>query len=391
MRNDLRLAARRSRARTSRTAAHVAACGIPSFRGNTSALGCALRLTIALSAILAPARLVAQDAKSPSEIRADYRKLLDRPKVPLDVKTHGTKPGPIDGWTIETLDFASEKKADGSFERVPTILSRPTKSSSPRPIVIVLHGTGGNAEGQIPFLKELAARDILGVAIDARYHGKRSGGAKGAAAYNDAITRAWKTGNGHPFYYDTVWDLWRLVDYLETRPDVDARKIGMIGFSMGGIETWLAASVDERVLVSVPAIAVQSFRWSLDNDAWQGRANSIKAAHQAVARDLGESAVNQRVCRELWNKVIPGITGEFDCPNMLRLFPGRPLLIVGGTKDPNCPYTGAKIAVAAAESAYKEAGATDKLRVLYADVGHSVTAEQRRAALDWFSQWLVKK
>ena len=338
-----------------------------------------------------PAPLVAQDAKSPAKIRADFRKLLDRPKVPLDVQTQGSKPGPIDGWTLETLDFASEKKADGSIERVPTIVSRPTKSDGRRPIVIVLHGTGGSAESQIGFLKELAAEGILGVAIDARYHGKRAGGAKGAMAYNFAISRAWKSGKEHPFYYDTVWDLWRLVDYLETRPDVDAKKIGMIGFSMGGIEAWLAASVDERVLVTVPAIAVQSFKWSLDNEAWQGRANTIKAAHQVAAKDLGEAAVNQRVCRELWNKVIPGITSEFDCPNMLRLFAGRPLLIVGGTKDPNCPYAGAKIAVASAEEAFKQAGAADKLRVMYADVGHTVTAEQRRAALDWFSQWLTKK
>ena len=80
----------------------------------------------------------------------------------------------------------------------------------------------------------------------------------------------------------------------------------MIGFSMGGIETWLAASVDERVKVAVPAIGVQSFRWCLDNDRWQGRANTIKAAHEAAAKDLGEPAVNQKVCRALWNKVIPG-------------------------------------------------------------------------------------
>ena len=100
----------------------------------------------------------------------------------------------------------------------------------------------------------------------------------------------------HPFYYDTCWDLWRTVDYLVTRPDIDADRLGMIGFSMGGIQTWLAASVDERIKVAVPAIAVQSFRWSLENEKWQGRANTIKAAHNAAATDLGESAVNQKVC-----------------------------------------------------------------------------------------------
>ncbi len=98
----------------------------------------------------------------------------------------------------------------------------------------------------------------------------------GSQAYVAAITRAWKTprrpSQEHPFYFDTCWDIWRTIDYLQTRPDVDGERLGMIGFSMGGIETWLAAAVDERVKVAVPAIGVQSFRWSLEHEAWQGRA-----------------------------------------------------------------------------------------------------------------------
>ena len=231
------------------------------------------------------------------------------------------------------------------------------------------------------------------MAIDARYHGERAGGKKGAEAYNDAIIRAWQAKAGekheHPFYYDTCWDLWRTVDYLETRDDVDPERIGMIGFSMGGIETWLAASVDERIKVAVPAIGVQSFRWSLENDKWQGRANTIKAAHEAAAKDLGEAKVNAKVCRALWNKVIPGMLDQFDCPSMIRLFAGRPLLILNGEKDPNCPLEGAKLAFAAAEEAYKAKGAEDKLKIMVAkDTGHTVTTEQRKAALDWLEKWL---
>ena len=75
----------------------------------------------------------------------------------------------------------------------------------------------------------------------------------------------------------------------------------------------------------MPAISVQSFRWSLDNDRWQARANTIKDAHNAVATELGEPEVNRRVCQNLWSKVIPGILDEFDAPSMLRLFAGRSL------------------------------------------------------------------
>jgi dienelactone hydrolase len=338
-----------------------------------------------------PAHAQTPDYPPPEKVRASFRKLLDRPKVPLDVK-EVTASKPQDGLVVEHLSFATEKKADGTVERVTAILVRPEQVSGKLPAVIVLHGTGGSAEGMVGEAKKLAKRGIIGVAIDARYHGGRSGGAKGAAAYNKAITQAWLLKPGqpmeHPFYYDTCWDIWRTVDYLETRSDVNQKKLGIIGFSMGGIETWLAAAVDDRLLVSVPAIGVQSFRWSLDNDQWKGRANTIKAAHEQAAKDLGESAVNQRVCRELWSKIIPGILDQFDCPSMLRLFAGRPLLILNGTKDGNCPYGGAKLAIASAESAYKEAGAQDRLRVIVEEVGHTVTPAQREAALEWFERWL---
>jgi predicted esterase len=94
------------------------------------------------------------------------------------------------------------------------------------------------------------------------------------------------------------------------------------------------------------------------------------------------------VCRVLWNKIVPGIVGPFDCPSMLRLFAGRPLLLLSGTKDANCPYDGAKLAIAAAERAYQQAGASDRLRVMVEEVGHTVTPAQRQAALAWFERWL---
>src|SRR5262249_41794856 len=157
-----------------------------------------------------------------------------------------------DGLVLEHLSFASEKKADGRIERVPTIVLRPAKVDAKMPAILVLHGTGGNKDGQLGVMKELAKRGIIGVAIDARYHGGRNAAGKGAVSYNQAIVEAWKSKPGasmeHPFYYDTCWDIWRTADYLATRADVDAKKLGIIGFSMGGIETWLAAAVDDRFL-----------------------------------------------------------------------------------------------------------------------------------------------
>lgn len=345
--------------------------------------------------LILPLPLPAQElAKlpAPGEVRAAFRKLLDRPRVPLDVQVVAA-PKVVGDFIEEVVTFVAEKKADGQVERVPVLLVKPVKLQGRAPVVIVLHGTGGTRESYRGWLTDLARRGIIGVAIDARYHGARVPGRKGAEAYNEATIRAWRSEPGkpheHPFWYDTCWDLWRLVDYLETRPDVDAKRIGMCGISMGGIETWLAGTTDERVAVLVPLIGVQSMRWSLENDRWQARANTIRAAHEAAAKDLGEPRVNARVCRELWAKILPGILDRFDCPSMLRLAAGRPMLILNGEKDPNCPLEGARLAFAEAEKAYRAAGAAEKLKIqVAAGVAHRVTEEHRQATLDWFVRWL---
>ena len=354
----------------------------------------ALLLALCLAAAPPPPATKPAALPAPAAVRAAFKKQLDRPRVPLDPKLAGSTTA-ADGTVTERLSIASEKKRDGTIERVPMLIVRPAPGTAPqrRPAVIVLHGTGGNKEGQRDWLARLASRGIIGVAIDARYHGERAGGAQGADAYNAAIVTAWKAKPAeqeHPFYFDTVWDLWRTIDYLETRADVDAGRLGMIGFSMGGIQTWLAASVDQRIKVAVPAIAVQSFKYSLENQQWQGRAKTIAPAHEAAAHDLGEPAVNARVCRALWSKLIPGILDRFDGPSMLRLFAPRPLLIANGELDPNCPIAGARIAFDSVRAAYKSAGAADHLEILVAPAtAHKVTDEQHAAALAWFVRWLA--
>ena len=354
---------------------------------------CSPALVLLLLAQAAPPVEVRTPTDPPTaEVRAAFLKLLDRPRVPLDIRVERASRSD-DGLIVEHLSFASEQRPDGATERVPTLLVRPERAAGRRPAVLVLHGTGGSKEAMRPWLDDLARRGFIGAAIDARYHGERAGGAKGAEAYNAAIVRAWRARPAppteHPFYYDTCWDIWRTLDALQARDDVDPGRLGLLGISMGGIETWLAGAVDPRVKVAIPAIAVQGFRWGLEHGRWQGRARTIAAAHEAAARDLGEPEVNARVCRALWEQVIPGILGPFDGPSMIRLFAGRPLLILNGEDDPNCPIEGARLAFATAEAAYQAAGTPDRLRILVAPgVGHAVTDAQRRAALAWLEQWL---
>lgn len=319
-------------------------------------------------------------------VATDFKKLLERPRVALNPSFTVTK---TDSVIIEQGFIYSEKN-----ERVPILIYKPVTGAQSYPAVIFLHGTGGKKEDNKKIMYQLVKRGIIGVAIDARFHGERiAGGAHGSTEYVAAATAAWenkdKAHQTHPFLFDTAFDLWRVTDYLSTRPDVDANRIGMGGISMGGIETWLAASVDKRIKVIVLDISVQSFKWSLDNDKWQGRVGTIQAAHLQAAKDLGDSSLNKRNVKAVWDKLLPNITGEFDCPSMLRLMAPRGMLILGTENDPNCPLPGANIAYALATQTYRSKNATDKLmRDVTPKLFHTSTPEHFKMTLDWFSKWL---
>ena len=328
----------------------------------------------------------------PQEVKTNFLRMLERPRAMVDIRNHEAKP-PYRNLITERFDFASQIRADGMKERVPVLMVRPEGVSGRLPVVIVLHGTGGKKEGMWNWLEQLAHRGFLAVAIDGRYHGERVCDQTDLADYNNAIYAAYRSGaiepQEHPFFYDTCWDVMRTIDYLVTRADVDAGRIGLMGTSKGGIETYLTAAVDDRVKVIIPAIAMQSFRWGLDHNRWQARANTVKQAHERVAADLGLATVTREVCQVLWAKIIPGIRDEFDGPSMVRLLAGRPTLILNGEVDANCPIEGAELAFEAARAAFHDVDADDKLKIMVAkETGHTITNEQHQAALDWMVTWL---
>lgn len=314
--------------------------------------------------------------------REDFLRLIDRPRVPLAPEV--MKLADWNGHAQLHFSFA----ADGR-ERVPGILLQPKSladaPSRRAPVVICLHGTGGNKEQCLPLLGELASQGILGVAIDGLYHGERAR----LGSYDDAILRAYRTGQGHPFLYDSVWDVMRLIDYLDTRPDVDASRIGLIGFSKGGMEAYLAAAVDTRIQVVVPALGVQSFRWALEHGGWSARTDSFKPAVKGAAQEAGVWFVTASFVRQFYDRVAPGIYSEFDGPSMLPLIAPRPLLVINGALDSKTPRGGLMECIDAAKKAYAAAGASGKVRfIIEENVGHEVTAEAERTAIEWLARWL---
>jgi dienelactone hydrolase len=321
-----------------------------------------------------------------NETRAAYLALLDRPRVAL--KPVLAELPAVDGARKFHLWFNAD-----ATERVPgyLLLPDPARFKGRRPVVIALHGTGGTKDnGQVVQILTLAVKaGFIGVAIDGRFHGERTRAGSGAAEYNEAIARAFKTGQGHPFFYDTTWDVMRLIDYLATRKDVDAARIGLTGISKGGIETWLTAAADPRVAVAVPYIGVQSFKWALDNAQWPARVATIQDGFDAAAGFAGKPARSVAFVREFYARVVPGIDGQFDGPAMLPLIAPRPLLVINADSDANTPVAGVQLSVEAARPAYAAANASDKLAlVIEENTPHRVNPENIDAGIAWFVRWL---
>lgn len=326
--------------------------------------------------------LLAAACAHAADSRADFLKLIHHPRVPLDAQVEAVPS--TNGLSQFHFSFASD-----AAQRVPGFLLKQEPSHGRRPVVIAMHGTGGNKQSVLALCRKLADQGFIAVAIDARYHGERTREGKGTVEYEDAIVRAWREGKEHPFYFDTVWDVMRLVDYLKTRKDVDAKRIGLIGISKGGIETYLAAAVDKRIAVAVSCIGVQSFHWALDHNDWQGRIGTIQKAFDAIAKDANVATPDTAFVKKFYDRVVPGIYGEFDGPAMLPLIAPRPLLVINGDSDRRTPRPGLKKCTDAAQNAYRAAGAEDRFAVrIQENTAHQVTPDSERAAIEWFVKWL---
>ena len=268
---------------------------------------------------------------------------------------------------------------DFTFSSTPTwrvqgTLRRPSTAAGRLPVAIVLHETGGdrNSGNVIDIANAMVARGFVAVAINGRNFD----------TYTQAIKNAYDNpGHDYPFLYDTAWDVMRLIDYLVTRDDVDPARIGLTGISKGGMETVLVAAADPRVAAAAPIIGTQSFKWGLENNAFQARASSLG---NGVPNPNDAASV-----RMFYDRVAPGLVDEYDGPDMLPLVSPRPFIVIAGLQDPRNPMPGVQLTMSAAMAAYTRDGAPDHIKLYTANVAHDggyppfhVTAEQ------WLDQWL---
>jgi cephalosporin-C deacetylase-like acetyl esterase len=157
----------------------------------------------------------------------------------------------------------------------------------------------------------------------------------------------------------TIWDGMRALDYLLSRKEVDANRIGCTGNSGGGTHTAYLSALDDRIKVAAPSCYITSWQWLL--------------------KTIGPQDAEQ--C------LPPFLREGLDQADFVEAFAPKPYLILSAIRD-FFPIEGARETFREAKQIYHLMNAEDKLNMVEVDDGHGYTLPRRLAAYRWMNRWL---
>lgn len=157
-----------------------------------------------------------------------------------------------------------------------------------------------------------------------------------------------------------IWNAMRALDYLETRPEVDARRIGATGISGGGVMTMILAALDERIRAAAPSCSVYT---------------------------VGDQARRSLVWMQCDCTFYPNVH-RLDFPAVAALVAPRPLLITAGRKDRIFPPSGSREVYRKAKRIFDLCGASENIRSVESNEGHTDPPLFLRESRQWMCRWL---
>jgi cephalosporin-C deacetylase-like acetyl esterase len=267
-----------------------------------------------------------------------------------------------DGFSVEKIAYES---LPGFW--VTADLYMPASGDGPFPAIVLApgHGAGGKTENW-SWGGNFARNGIVTLAYDPIGQGER-------LQYYDKDRKTSFIGNptgehgeanvgpmliGDSIARYMVNDAIRSVDYLVSRKEVDASRIGAFGCSGGGTITAYFAALDDRVKVAATACYITSF-------------TELLASPQG-AQDAEQS--------------IPHFIEQgMDFPDWVEAFAPKPYAVVS-TESDMFPFAGARATVDEAKRFYALYGAQEKLQWITGPGGHGNLGPISPAILSFFTQ-----
>ena len=281
----------------------------------------------------------------------------DSRRVALEVQVTEEVEG--DKWVRRRLTYAPE-----AGDRVPAYLFIPKGLTGKVPGVLCLHQTTGLGKGEpagigglpnLHYAQELAERGFVTLAPDYPNFGDYQ-----FDPYAHGYVSATMKG---------LWNHRRALDLLQSLPQVDGKRLGCIGHSLGGHNTLFLAAFDERVKVAVSSCGFNAFPKYMGGDltGWSHRGYMPRIA-------------------ELYH--CDPVEMPFDFTEVLAAIAPRAVYINAPTGDDNFEVSGVKDCLVAARPVFALLRAAGRLVAEHPDCAHDFPPEARERAYAFLARAL---
>lgn len=272
--------------------------------------------------------------------------------VPLDIEWKEREK--MDGYDRIRLTFAAEVG-----DRVPAWLLVP-HGVGPYPAMLCLHQTISIGKNEPVGLGEqeskrqalhLVKRGYVCLAPDYPSFGE----------YEFDFQRAFQEGRFESGTMKAIWNNMRAVDLLSGLPDVDPKRIGVIGHSLGGHNALFTAAFDPRLKVAVTSCGFCSFHkyYGGNLKGWTSDRYMPK-----IASEYGSDP-----------KRVP-----FDFDDVLVSIYPRAIFVMAPQRDANFDVSGVHDVLAKVEPSYAQGGIANRIQAVFPDAGHEWPEKERDAA-----------
>lgn len=289
--------------------------------------------------------------------------------APLEPKVVGTVARP--GYRIEKVIFQSQPK-----HYVTALLYLPdqAKLKPPYPGVLLAcgHSFAGKASGCGQMMAALlAVNGMAALTFDPIDQGERLqylGDLKKIYANVWPTTRHTMVGMGSLLLGRNtarfeIWDGMRAIDYLQSRPEIDGRRIGCCGCSGGGTQTMYLMALDDRVRCAAPSCSCTTML--------------------RLATDPGVQDSEQNIFGQLSFGV--------DHPQWMMMRAPVPILLCAATKDGYFSIEGVWETYRWAKRLYTDVHFPERLEIIESNTPHGYHITHREGTARWMSRWLLGK